>query len=238
MKNSDFAEQCRDLGFFLTPNQEKRFALYRDRIIEGNKKMNITRISTPEEINRKHFLDSLSVFRLIDLPSSGSVVDIGSGGGFPGIPIKIWNPQFSMTLVDSLKKRVDFLDQVIEDLQLERTEAIHGRAEDLFQDPLYRESFDLAVSRALAPLPSLLEYALPAVKVGGSFIAMKGPAGEKELKEGKKAISLLGGELGRVDIFSWSEEPYQRMLIEIIKIKETPKEYPRGRGRVKKAPLI
>lgn len=238
VEDKGFLDECRDLGFFLKADQEKRFDLYRDRIIEWNQRINITRISAPEEINRKHFLDSLSIFRLIDLPSSASVVDIGSGGGFPGIPMEIWNPDFTMTLVDSLNKRILFLAQVIQDLGLEKTQAVHGRAEDLFQDSRYREGFDLAVSRALAPLPTLLEYALPAVKVGGSIIAMKGPGGAKELDESKKAISVLGGSVGRVDTFTWTKDSYQRTLIEIIKMKETPPDYPRGRGRAKKNPLV
>lgn len=152
--------------------------------------------------------------------------------------MEIWNPDFTMTLVDSLNKRILFLAQVIQDLGLENTQAVHGRAEDLFQDSRYREVFDLAVSRALAPLPTLLEYALPAVKVGGSLIAMKGPGGAKELDESKKAISVLGGSVGRVDTFTWTKDSYQRTLIEIIKVKETPPDYPRGRGRAKKNPLV
>lgn len=237
MANRSFYEQSKDLGFDLRPEEQRLFDLYREMIQEWNEKINITRITSSEEIDNKHFLDSLSVFRLIDLPCQASLVDIGSGGGFPGIPMKIWNPDFSLTMVDSLQKRIRFLDAVIEKLNLKDTQAIHARAEDIFQKPDYREQFDIAVSRALAPLPTLVEYALPSVKVGGYFIAMKGPNGDKELEEAKKAIEILGGEVSQLDRFTWTDNNYQRMLIKIKKVKKCPSDYPRGQGKARKRPL-
>ncbi len=228
------AEHCKiDLSDF----QLNQFEKYRELIKEWNQKIDITAITDDKEIDEKHFLDSLSLAKLPITYSGKKLIDIGTGGGFPGIPIKIWEPSIKLTLLDSLNKRIIFLDEVIKNLKLNESEAIHARAEETFRDKKYREKYDIAVSRAVAPLPTLLEYCLPAVKKGGLFIAMKGPGGDEELKLAENAIEVLGGAVKSVGHFVWTESEYERTIIIIEKIKGTPKVYPRGQGKPRKNPL-
>lgn len=235
--DASFADRLEKAGLTLSPHQMDLFEAYRALIKEWNAKIDITAITEDREIDNKHFIDSLSIFRQIKTPSQARVMDMGSGGGFPGIPMKIYEPGLEMTLVDSLKKRVDFLREVIDRLGLEGIRCIHARAEDLLRDPKERESYDLVVSRAVAPLPTLLEYCLPGVKINGQFIAMKGPGGQEEVIQSDRAIQILGGQLKEVDSFSLTEDGYQRSLVVIEKVKESPKKYPRGRGKARKSPL-
>ena len=235
--DASFADRLEKAGLTLSPHQMDLFEAYRALIKEWNAKIDITAITEDREIDNKHFIDSLSIFRQIKTPSQARVMDMGSGGGFPGIPMKIYEPGLEMTLVDSLKKRVDFLREVIDRLGLEGIRCIHARAEDLLRDPKERESYDLVVSRAVAPLPTLLEYCLPGVKINGQFIAMKGPGGQEEVIQSDRTIKTLGGHLERVDRFLWTEDNYQRTLVLIQKVKETPEKYPRGQGKPRKNPL-
>lgn len=230
----DRAKYCKlDLSDF----QLNQFEKYRELIKEWNQKIDITAITEDKEIDEKHFLDSLSLTKL-SIPYSGkNLIDIGTGGGFPGIPIKIWNPNIKITLLDSLNKRIVFLNEVIKELELAESKAIHARAEEAFRDKKHREKYDIAVSRAVAPLPTLLEYCLPAVKNGGVFIAMKGPGGDEELENAKNAVEILGGKIKSVEHFTWTESKYERTIIVIEKIKSTPKLYPRGQGKPRKNPL-
>lgn len=235
--DASFADRLEKAGLTLSPHQMDLFEAYRALIKEWNAKIDITAITEDREIDNKHFIDSLSIFRQIKTPSQARVMDMGSGGGFPGIPMKIYEPGLEMTLIDSLKKRVDFLREVVDRLGLEGIRCIHARAEDLLRDPKERESYDLVVSRAVAPLPTLLEYCLPGVKINGQFIAMKGPGGQEEVIQSDRAIKTLGGHLERVDRFLWTEDSYQRTLVLIQKVKETPDKYPRGQGKPRKNPL-
>ncbi len=230
----DLAE---NFGLSLSDDQIQAFEKYKESINEWNKVTDITTITDDKDIYTKHFMDSLTVFRLLKAPLNASVVDIGSGAGFPGIPMKIYDKTVRLTMLDSLNKRVEFLKEITDQLSLSDTEAIHGRAEDIFRKEEFRESFDYAVSRALAPLPTLLEYCLPAVKPGGFFIAMKGPGFEEELKISENALKVLGGQIEKVDSFLLGEDKQERTLLLIKKVSETPTKYPRGLAKPRKKPL-
>ena len=232
-----FKELAQGFGLALSNEQLKAFNKYKNLIIEWNKVRDITNITDDMGVYIKHFMDSLTVFRLIKASSNASVVDIGSGAGFPGIPMKIYDKTIRLTMLDSLNKRVDFLKEVTAELSLEDTEAIHGRAEDVFHKAEFRENYDYAVSRALAPLPTLLEYCLPAVKPGGYFIAMKGPGHEEELKVSENALDVLGGKIEKVDHFLLGEDKQERTLLLIKKVGKCPDKYPRGLGKPRKKPL-
>jgi 16S rRNA (guanine527-N7)-methyltransferase len=220
-------------------NEDKydKFIKYKELIKEWNEKINLTAITEDSEIIQKHFIDSIKVFKFKELKNARKVIDIGTGGGFPGIPMKIINPSSKIVLLDSLNKRINFLNEVIKELQLKDIETIHGRAEDFAQENKYREKFDVAISRAVANLTVLSEFCLPYVKIGGYFVAMKGPAIDEEMKEAKNAIKILGGtveEIVKVDI---EGSDLNHNLVIIRKLKETPKKYPRKAGMVTKNPL-
>lgn len=221
----------------LSPLQEEQFQEYKDLIVEWNEKIDITAITDDWEIDNKHFLDSLTVFRKPWIKAGSSVIDIGTGGGFPGVPMKIVEPTLQITLLDSLQKRISFLDAVIGKLGLSGIRAFHARAEEVARKEKYRDSFDVCVSRAVAPLSTLLEYCLPYVKVGGIFIAMKGPGAQEEIDSAARALQALGGRIKEIDSFTMTEEAYQRNLIIVEKISPTPKKYPRGQGKPRKDPL-
>ena len=204
-------------------------------LIEWNKKINLTAITEPNEIILKHFVDSLTISKYI---SDGTrVVDVGTGAGFPGIPLKIYRQDIEITLLDSLQKRINFLDEVIKELNLEKIEIIHSRVEDFGKDKRYREKFDIATSRAVANLATLSEYLLPLVKVGGKVISMKGSLIEEELENSKNAIKILGGKIEKVDEFNLPNSDISRNIVLIDKIKETPNKYPRKAGEPSKKPL-
>ncbi|MDY3051904.1 MAG: 16S rRNA (guanine(527)-N(7))-methyltransferase RsmG [Ndongobacter sp.] len=229
------AEAC---GIALDEKQLSAFERYKELIVEWNDRIDITAITEDAAIEEKHFLDSLSVFRNLPAGRGFRVIDIGTGGGFPGVPMKIYDPSLHMTLFDSLQKRIRFLQEVIEECSLTDTEAIHGRAEEFFHLEAYRDRFDVAVSRAVAPFATLLEYCLPAVRVGGVFLAMKGPAIDEELSVVQPALEALGGRIEQIDSFQWTSERYERNIVVVKKMRPTPKKYPRGQGKPRKSPLI
>lgn len=223
------------LGIQLSPEQVDQFSNYANLLVEWNEKVNLTSITDPEEIVLKHFLDSLT---LVPLIQGRNMADIGTGAGFPGIPLKILLPQVKVYLVDSLAKRLDFLKVVIRDLKLAEVETIHSRAEDFARGPLYRESFDCVTSRAVARLPVLLEYAVPLLKKGGLFLAAKGSQVDEEVEESAKALQILGAEIKEIMRFSLGEEAEHRAIIVVEKTSPTPKVYPRKAGTPAKKPLM
>ncbi|MDP4160678.1 MAG: 16S rRNA (guanine(527)-N(7))-methyltransferase RsmG [Bacillota bacterium] len=236
----DYAAVIRDLttkftGFVLTDLQVNQFCLYGDLLHEWNQRMNLTRITEPHEVILKHFIDSMVLANFI---SGLSFADLGTGAGFPGIPLKILRPDLNIVLMDSLKKRLGFLDVVIDELELTKVKTVHARAEDFGKNPLYRGYFNTVSSRAVARLPILLEYALPVLKVNGLFIAPKGSQAEEELAESQKALMLLGGEVEEIKHYNLGEGAEYRAIILIRKIKETPSQYPRQSGKPLKNPLI
>ena len=207
---------------------------YWELLAEKNKVMNLTAITDPDEAARLHFLDSAALLALADLRGK-TVVDVGTGAGFPGLPLKILEPSIQLTLLDAQRKRVDFLRQVREDLGLEDVECVHGRAEEFAQER--RESFDLAVSRAVAALPVLTELCLPLVKPGGQFLAMKSVDSNEELNASGRAAGALGGRLEKPLDYVISGTNIPRRLVILTKIEETPKKYPRTFAKIKKNPL-
>lgn len=218
-----------------TKNIDK-FEKYKELILEYNKHTNLTRITEDDEFNVKHFLDSLSIFKTDLFVKDKKIIDIGTGAGFPGLPLKLYNEDLDITLLDSLRKRIDFLNGVIEELGLKKIRAIHARAEEIARDKKHRESYDIAVSRAVANLSTLTEYAMAFVKVGGYFISQKGPEYKEELKSAKKAIELMGGEVKDV-IHTPLPNDIDHYIIVIKKVKTTDKKYPRGGGKPRKSPL-
>lgn len=217
-------------------NKIQKFYDYMNLLVEWNKKINLTAITKEKDIILKHFVDSLTVLKYIK--ENKSIVDVGTGAGFPGIPLAIMNDSLKITLVDSLNKRINFLNEVCNKINLENINAIHARAEEFGQDNNYRESYDVAISRAVANLTVLAEYLLPLVKVGGKIICMKGSDIEEELKQAKSAIDILGGKFERCDDFCLPKSDISRNIIIINKIKETPKKYPRKAGTPVKTPLF
>lgn len=231
----DLEQKLNEFDIEINEEQIKSFEKYMNLLLEWNEKINLTAITQPEEVKLKHFVDSLTVLKYIN--DDDKVIDIGTGAGFPGIPLKIMKKNAKITLLDSLNKRINFLNIVIETLNLSNIQAIHGRAEEIARNKLYREKYDVAVSRAVANLSILTEYMLPFVKVGGKCICMKGANVNEELKKAKNAIKELGGEVERVDNFYLSDNDNERNIIVIKKIKETKSKYPRKAGTPSKEPL-
>ena len=225
------------LDIVLDQEQIDQFDKYYEILVEWNKVMNLTGITEYQEVVEKHFLDSLSIVKVMDMDQAERVIDIGTGAGFPGIPLKIAFPKLDIVLLDSLNKRIRFLDHVIEELGLEGIRTIHGRAEDYARDGKYRERFDLCVSRAVANLSSLSEYCLPYVKVGGRFVSYKSGDIEEEVNDASKAIALLGGKKERIEKFQLPDTDIQRSFVVIGKTKNTQKRYPRKAGMPTKEPL-
>lgn len=232
---SYFEEQLGNYKITLTDNQKKQFITYYEMLVEKNKVMNLTAITEFHEVLEKHFLDSISLTQVWNLNQNLSVLDLGTGAGFPGIPLKIVFPELQIILADSLNKRISFLKEVIDSLGLKAIEAVHCRAEEFAHKKEYRESFDLCVSRAVANLSTLSEYCLPFVKVGGSFISYKSGECDEEVASSKKAVFILGGEIKDVHKFSLGDSG--RSFITIEKIKHTPKAYPRKAGTPSKMPI-
>ena len=230
-----FIEELNKISISLTDVQLEQFRIYYEMLVKKNKVMNLTGITEWDEVLEKHFLDSISLIRAVDLNQELTVMDMGTGAGFPGIPLKIAFPKLKVTLADSLNKRVLFLQEVIDALKLEGIEAIHGRAEDLARDKKYREQYDLSVSRAVANLSTLSEYCLPFVKIGGQFISYKSGEIEEELAASKSAFFLLGGKIKDTMKFELGESG--RSFIIIDKVNGTPKTYPRKAGTPSKKPL-
>lgn len=219
----------------LNDRQAEQFLRYYELLIQKNQVMNLTSITEFDDVVLKHFLDSLMICK-IQKPE-GSLIDVGTGAGFPGIPLKIMYPDLKVVLLDSLNKRVQFLNEVIRELGLENIKAIHGRAEDLAKQKIYREQFDCCVSRAVANLSSLAEYCIPFVKTGGYFIPYKSGKIQEELDSGTKAINILGGTVEVVKEFELPETDISRCLLYIRKIENTPQKYPRKAGMPTKEPI-
>ena len=232
-----FEKGLEDLGITLSEKQIGQFLKYYEILVEWNSFMNLTGITEFEEVITKHFLDSLAVVKVCDPASAGSVIDIGTGAGFPGLPLKIAFPHLEVVLLDSLNKRIKFLNEVILQLGLDGIRTIHGRAEDFARDQNYRESFDLCVSRAVANLSSLSEYCLPYTALGGRFISYKSGKIDEELAEAEKAIRVLGGETENVVKFNLAETDMERSFVVIEKKRHTPKAYPRKAGLPGKEPI-
>lgn len=225
------------IGVSLNDGQVLQFIKYYEILIEWNSFMNLTGITEYEEVVQKHFVDSLTLCKAINIENVETLVDIGTGAGFPGIPLKIAYPHLKITLLDSLQKRIKFLNEVIMQLGLEELETIHGRAEDFAKPSMKREFYDVCVSRAVANLASLSEYCLPYVKKGGYFIPYKSGKVDEELEESKKAIFLLGGKLEKEVKFMLPDSDISRSLIKIKKVSATPKKYPRKSGLATKDPI-
>lgn len=230
-------EGSKQFNIDLDDKSLESFRSYKGLLKEWNEKINITSITDDIEIDTKHFLDSLSPLITNLFQGNSSVIDVGTGGGFPGIPLKIMNENLEVTLLDSLNKRINFLNVVIENLGLENIRAIHGRAEELSRTKDYREQYDICISRAVASLDTLSEYCLPFVKVGGHFVSMKGPDLDEELNLSRKAIETLGGEIEKVEKVKIPLSDIEHSLIIIRKIKQTLTKYPRGGGKPRKKPL-
>jgi len=231
-----FHKGLESLGITLSEKQMEQFLTFYELLVEWNSFMNLTAITEFEEVVQKHFLDSLALIKACDLKEQ-TLIDVGTGAGFPGIPLKIAFPELNVTLLDSLNKRINFLNTVIDTLGLEKVETIHGRAEDFAKNKDYREKYDLCVSRAVSNLTTLSEYCLPFVKVNGSFISYKSEKLTEELKEADKAIAILGGKVGeQVELILPDSDIYRNLLI-INKIKNTPGKYPRKAGLPAKEPL-
>ena len=234
---SQFEKDLKELGVTLTENQIEQFLIYFEMLVEWNEVMNLTAITEYDDVMKKHFTDSLSLIKAFDVNQSATVIDVGTGAGFPGLALKIAFPNLKVTLLDSLNKRIQFLDAVINKLGLEDVDTIHGRAEDFAKPDKLREKFDLCVSRAVANLSTLSEYCLPFVKVGGQFISYKSEKITEEMEVAGKAISILGGKVkGQVE-FQLPESDIYRNLFIIDKIKVTPKKFPRKAGLPSKEPI-
>lgn len=220
----------------LPPQSVQQLDRYAQLLLEKNQVMNLTAITEPEQVAQLHMLDCAALLNLADF-SNRTLVDVGTGAGFPGLPLKILAPSLQVTLLDSLNKRVDWLQEVIADLQLTDVRAIHCRAEEQAQKPDFRESFDFATARAVAALPMLAELCLPYVRPGGYFLSMKSVDSDEELKQAEHAIALLGGKLASVQDYSIPGTEIRHRLISVKKIQTTPKKYPRMFAKIKKNPL-
>ncbi|MBE5925519.1 MAG: 16S rRNA (guanine(527)-N(7))-methyltransferase RsmG [Lachnospiraceae bacterium] len=232
-----FINNIKNIGINLSENQLNMFQKYYEMLVEKNKVMNLTAITDYQEVLTKHFLDSLTLVKVININKVEKVIDVGTGGGFPGIPLKIAFPHLKITLLDSLNKRVNWLNEVIAILDLDDIKAVHGRAEEFGQNFEYREQYDLCVSRAVANLSTLSEYCMPFVKKDGYFVSYKAATANEELKEAIKAIEILGGKVEDVCSFNLEDSDMERCLIKIVKIKNTSKKYPRKAGLPSKEPI-
>ena len=232
-----FDNELEKMNIRLTDDQKSQFDLYYELLIEWNRIMNLTGITDYDEVNLKHFTDSLTISRIIDMAQINTLIDVGTGAGFPGIPIKIAFPHIKVYLLDSLNKRIKFLNEVIKKLGLKNIYAFNGRAEDFAKDRQYREKFDVCVSRAVANLSTLSEYCIPFVKTGGYFVSYKGGDSDEEVIRSENAITLLGGEIENTDRFFLPDTDMGRTLIKIRKRKSTPNRYPRKAGIPSKEPL-
>ena len=227
-----------EYGLNLTEDQISAFNKYYELLYEWNKKINLTAITEPKDVAIKHMVDSLSCFKADLFKENTSLIDVGTGAGFPGLPLKIFYPSLKLTLLDSLNKRVKFLQLIVDELGLKDVEVIHARSEEAARNKKYREKFDLATARAVARLPIICEYCLPFVKDGGTFIALKGRQYEEEATQAQKAIKVLGGEISDIMPVKLPEIDDKRAVIYIKKIKSTPKTYPRKAGTPERNPIV
>ena len=232
-----FDEKLKELDITLSEKQQEQFYRYYELLVEWNKVMNLTGITEYEEVNEKHFIDSLSLVKVLDISKMNTVIDVGTGAGFPGIPLKIAFPHLKVTLLDSLNKRIKYLDTVIDELELKDINTIHGRAEEYARKEEYREKYDLAVSRAVANLSTLSEYCVPYVKVGGMFVPYKSGEIDEEVKAAQTAIKVLGGKQTEVVKFTLPGSDINRSFVKIQKVKSTGKKFPRKAGLPAKEPI-
>ena len=230
-------ESCEKMGVSLTEEMASQFMTYLSLLLEWNEKMNLTAITDKKDVVQKHFVDCLSILPHLSLNGQEKIIDVGTGAGFPGIPVKIACPDVEMTLLDSLQKRIGFLEEVGSQLHLSGVIYVHSRAEDGGQNPDYREQFDLCVSRAVANLAVLAEFCLPFVKVGGRLAALKGPDALREIEEAQGALKKLGGKVAEVMDVEIPFTDLQHKLVIIEKTAPTPKAYPRKAGKINKNPL-
>ena len=239
MNPEKFVLELSKHNFELTDKQKQQFKLYFKMLIEVNEHVNLTRITEEDEVYLKHFYDSITpLFTFGAVFKDGATLcDVGAGAGFPSIPLKILKPGLKVTIVDSLQKRLNFLKDLISELGLTDVELVHGRAEDVGQNKLYRERFDIVTARAVARISVLSEYCLPLVKKGGYFVALKGPKAEDELDDGKKALEVLGGKLIKDEELTLPESEEERTLVLVQKVKSTPKKYPRQAGTPRRKPI-
>lgn len=235
---TQFEKDLTAMGVSLTEEQINQFLKYYELLVEWNGFMNLTAITDYDEVMKKHFVDSLSLIRTYDVNKKASVIDVGTGAGFPGLALKIAYPNLQVTLLDSLNKRINFLNEVISQLGLTGVKTVHGRAEDFAKPDKLRGRFDLCVSRAVANMSTLSEYCLPFVKLGGEFISYKSEKINEEMNVAKNAIALLGGKFDRSNEFMLPDSDIYRNLVVIKKVKDTPKKFPRKAGLPAKEPLV
>lgn len=239
MRKEEFINKMKEnekyFDFHFSVEQLEQFFAYMNLLIEWNKKMNLTAIVEPNEIILKHFIDSITILKEID--NNSKIIDVGTGAGFPGVPLSIMNPTLKITLADSLNKRLIFLQEVVNQLGLKNIEIIHARAEELGKNKKYRENFDVATSRAVANLSTLSEYLIPLVKVGGKIISMKAGGAQEEIEAAKKAIKILGGKIEGIEEFKLPQTEIERTIILIKKEEHTPNKYPRKAGVPSKEPI-
>ncbi|MRX73996.1 16S rRNA (guanine(527)-N(7))-methyltransferase RsmG [Bacillus lacus] len=237
MDTAKFQAILLEKGITLSPVQLQQFETYYELLVEWNEKMNLTSITEKEDVYLKHFYDSISAAFYFDFSKKLSICDVGAGAGFPSLPIKICFPHLTISIVDSLNKRISFLNHLVSELGLLNVNLFHDRAETFGQNKLHRQSFDVVTARAVARLSVLSELCLPLVKQGGHFVAMKAASAESELAEGEKAIAVLGGKVASIKSFVLPVEESERTMIVIEKTKETPKAYPRKPGTPNKSPI-
>ena len=235
--NQNIVEKLEHLGVVLDQNQIRQFDTYFNLLVEWNKVMNLTGITEYEDVWEKHYIDSLSIVKIQNMDHFEKLIDVGTGAGFPGIPLKIAFPHLKVTLLDSLNKRIHFLNAVIDRLELKDIYTIHGRAEDYAKQETYREQYDVCVSRAVANLATLSEYCLPYVKIGGMFIPYKSGDIDDEIVDSEKAVKILGGKLLKVEKFELPGTDIGRSLVQIEKVKNTGNKYPRKAGMPSKEPI-
>ncbi|MDO4747811.1 MAG: 16S rRNA (guanine(527)-N(7))-methyltransferase RsmG [Eubacteriales bacterium] len=236
MFNDILRQKANESQIKLDENQIDSLRRYYELLVEWNQKMNLTALTEPEDVALKHFCDSILLLSYADIPLNSSLIDVGTGAGFPSLPIKIVRPDIKLCLLDSLNKRLIFLQEVVNELNLNDVQIVHARAEDGARKKELREKFDFATSRAVAQLNVLSEYCLPYVKVGGAFLAMKGKYSEEEISNSKNAIKLLGGKIEKVDTYNLIDSS-ERTIINIKKNNATDKSYPRTSAKIKSKPL-
>lgn len=237
MTPEQFAEKLQEKGIALSDRQFEQFAIYFQTLVEWNEKINLTALTSEADVYLKHFYDSISAAFYYDFNQVTHVCDVGAGAGFPSIPLKICFPHLHITIVDSLKKRIGFLNHLAEQLHIENVSFYHSRAEDFGRDASFRESFDMVMARAVARMSVLSELCLPLCKIGGVFIAMKGAQANEELAGADKAVTFLGGKTTTVRTFSLPQEDSERSIIMVNKKNKTPKKYPRKPGTPNKDPI-